>query len=79
MNRKTLDSFCERGIVGLVLAALVFSALATGAVRPPEFVVVELLVATAGILWIARIWLEPRRNRLLFPPVAGCLLIFLGS
>ncbi len=78
MNRKTLDSFCERGIVGLVLAALVFSALATGAVRPPEFVVVELLVAAAGILWMARIWLEPRRNRLLFPPVGGCLLLFLG-
>ena len=78
MNRKTLDSFCEKGIVGLVLAALVFSALATGAVRPPEFVVVELLVAAAGILWMARIWLEPRRNRLLFPPVGGCLLLFLG-
>jgi len=61
-----------------VLAALVFSALATGAVRPPEFVVVELLVAAAGILWMARIWLEPRRNRLLFPPVGGCLLLFLG-
>ena len=78
MNRKTLDSFCERGVVGLVLAALVFSALATGAVRPLEFAVVELLVAAAGILWVARIWLEPRRNRLLIPPVGGCLLLILG-
>jgi len=78
VNRKTLDSFCERGVVGLVLAALVFSALATGAVRPLEFAVVELLVAAAGILWVARIWLEPRRNRLLIPPVGGCLLLILG-
>ena len=78
MNRKTLDSYCERAIVGLVLAALVFSAMATGAVRPLEFVVVEWLVAAAGLLWVARIWLEPRRNRLLFPPVGVCLLLFLG-
>ena len=78
MNRKTLDSFCERGIVGLVLAALVFSALATGAVRTLEFAVVEWLVAAAGLLWVARTWLEPRRNRLLFPPVGWGLLLFLG-
>jgi len=78
VNRKTLDSYCERGIVGLVLAALVFSALATGAVRTLEFVVVEWLVAVSGLLWVARMWLEPRRNRLLFPPVGWCLLLFLG-
>ena len=78
MNRKTLDRFFEWGIVGLVLAALVFSALATGAVRPPEFIVVELLVAAAGILWIARIWLDPGSNRLLFPPLGACLLLFLA-
>ena len=78
MNRRTLDSFCERGIVGLVLAALVFSALATGAVRALEFAVVESLVAGAALLWMVRLWLEPRRNRLLFPPVGVCLLLFLA-
>ncbi len=78
MNRRTLDSYCERGIVGLVLAALVFSVLATGAVRTLEFVVVEWLVAASGLLWVARTWLEPHRNRLLFPPVGWCLLLFLG-
>ena len=78
MNRRTLDSYCERGIVGLVLAALVYSALDTGAVRTLEFVVVEWLVAAAGLLWVARTWLEPRHNRLLFPPVGWCLLLFLG-
>jgi len=78
VSAKTLDSFCERGIVGLVLAALVFSALATGAVRTMEFVVVEVLTALAGLLWVARCWLNSRHNRLLFPPVAWCLLLFLG-
>ena len=78
MNRRTLDSYCERGIVGLVLAALVYSALDTGAVRTLEFVVVEWLVAASGLLWVARTWLEPRHNRLLFPPVGWCLLLFLG-
>ncbi len=78
MSGRTLDSFCERGIVGLVLAALVFSALATGAVRTMEFVVVEVLAALAGLLWVARCWLKPRHNRLLFPPVGWCLLLFLG-
>jgi len=78
VNRRTLDSYCERGIVGLVLAALVYSALDTGAVRTLEFVVVEWLVAASGLLWVARTWLEPRHNRLLFPPVGWCLLLFLG-
>ena len=78
MIRRTLDSCCERGIVGLVLSALVFSALATGAVRTLEFAVVEWLVAASGLLWVARTWLEPHRNRLLFPPVGWCLLLFLG-
>ena len=78
MNRRTLDSYCERGIVGLVLSALVFSALATGAVRTLEFAVVEWLVAVSSLLWVARTWLEPHRNRLLFPPVGWFLLLFLG-
>ena len=78
MNSRTLDSFCEKGIVGLVLASIVFSALATGAVRAMEFVVVEWLVSAAALLWVVRLWLEPRRNRLLFPPVGICLLLFLA-
>ena len=78
MIRRTLDSCCEKGIIELVLSALVFSALATGAVRTLEFVVVEWLVAASGLLWVARTWLEPHRNRLLFPPVGWCLLLFLG-
>ena len=46
MNRKTLDSFCEKGIVGLVLAALVFSALAPGAVLAGPAMIVEPTTTT---------------------------------
>ena len=48
MNRDTLDSWCERGILGLVLAILVLGPLATGAVRPLEFLTIQGL--TMGVL-----------------------------
>jgi len=78
VDRKTLDNIFEKGILGVVLAALLFSALATGAVRTLEFAVVESLVAIAGILWMVRIWVNPKRKRLLMPPVIWAMLLFLG-
>ena len=78
MDLKTLDNIFEKGILGLVLAALLFSALATGAVRTLEFAIVETLVATAGILWLVRIWVDPNHKRLLLPPVVWPMLLFLG-
>ena len=78
MDLKTLDNIFEKGILGLVLAALLFSALATGAVRTLEFAIVQTLVATAGILWLVRIWVNPNHKRLLLPPVVWPMLLFLG-
>ena len=78
MDLKALDKIFEKGILGLVLAALLFSALATGAVRTLEFAIVETLVATAGILWLVRIWVDPNHKRLLLPPVVWPMLLFLG-
>ncbi len=77
MDRKALDSLCEKGILLLILSALIFSALATGAVRTMEFAIVQGLTAAAAILWILRIWVYPKRKRLLFPPVAWAALSFL--
>ena len=48
MNREALDKFCERGILGLVLAILVFGPLAMGAVDAPAFLVVQGL--TIGVM-----------------------------
>ena len=78
VDRKTLDNIFEKGILGLVLAALLFSALATGAVRTLEFAIVETLVAAAGLLWLVRIWVNPNHKRILLPPVIWTMLLFLG-
>ena len=57
MNRETLDRWCERGILGLVLAILVLGPLATGAVRPVEFLVIQGLTLGVLLLWVARLGL----------------------
>jgi O-antigen ligase len=75
MNRTSLDRFCERGILGLVLAILVFGPLSAGAVRTQEFVVLLALTAGVLLLWGARLWLG-ERPKLLWPPVCWGVLAF---
>lgn len=77
MHREQLDQWCRLGIAGLVLAILVFSPLAFGAVRSSEFVVVQWLVVVALVLWWARFWLNPE-HRLFWPPMNWGILAFLG-
>lgn len=77
MNRETLDRWCERGILGLMLGILVFSPLAFGAARLQEFLVVQLLTAVALLLWLARVWLS-EKPKFLFPPLGGVVLAFTG-
>ena len=78
MNNKSLDNILEKGILLLILIALIFSALATGAVRTLEFAIVQVLVALTGVLWIVRLWLAPKNKRLLFPPIVWVMCIFIG-
>ncbi len=75
MIRERLDNWCERGIFVLVLAVLVFGPLATGAVRPPEFLVIQGLTVAAVLLWVLRFWLSPN-PRLLWPPVCWAVVAF---
>ncbi|MDB6030389.1 MAG: O-antigen polymerase, partial [Verrucomicrobiales bacterium] len=75
------DSWCSRGILGLVLAILVWSPLATGAVRPQDFVIIEwLTVAILGV-WLLRFWINPK-HRLLWPwvcwPILGFVIYAVG-
>ena len=44
MDRKFLDTCCERAILGLVLALIAFAPLAFGAVPPWAFAVVQAIV-----------------------------------
>jgi hypothetical protein len=75
MESKRLDHWCERGILGLVLAILVFGPLATGAVRPLEFLVIHWLTLGVIFLWGVRLWVN-RRMELLWPPIGWVVLVF---
>jgi O-antigen ligase len=81
MNREALDRWCRRGILILVLAILVLGPLATGAVRPLEFLIIQGLTLGVLVLWGARFWLNSRLQ-LLWPPicwaVAGFTLYTIG-
>ena len=75
MNREVWDNRCERGILGLVLAILIFGPLATGAVRPLDFLVIQGLTLGVLLLWGARLWLNPK-PKLLWPPVCWAVIAF---
>jgi len=77
MDRERLDGWCERGVLGLVLAILVYSPLALGSVDLPQFVVVEWLTVALVSVWGCRFWLNPK-HRLLWPPVCWAVLLFMG-
>lgn len=75
MNRESLDRLCERGILALVLALLVWGPLAAGAVRTQDLLIPLLLIAGALALWGVRLWLN-ERPKLLCPPVIWTVLAF---
>lgn len=77
MRRQRLDAVCETGVTGLVVAILVFGPLATGAVRPLEFLILQGLTILALLLWLFRIWLNSGL-RLLWPPVCWAVTGFVG-
>lgn len=75
MDRERLDKWCEWGIIGLVLAILVYGPLAIGAVRPLDFLVIQALTVLALALWLFRIWLVPS-HRLFWPPICWAVVAF---
>src|SRR5512137_3059611 len=75
MNRETLDRWCERGILILVLAILVLGPLATGAVLPLAFLIIQGLALGVLVLWGARFWLNSRLH-LLWPPICWAVAAF---
>src|SRR5262249_47790277 len=75
MDRERIDRWCEHGILGLVLAIVVFGPLAMGAARLSEFLVIQGLTVALAILWGTRIWLN-RRPEILWPPVCWGVAVF---
>lgn len=77
MDREQLDHWCERGILWLVAAMLVFAVLANGAVETLPWLIVQGLMCGVLLLWILRCW--TRENyRLLLPPMSWAVLLFVG-
>jgi len=74
-NRRNMDWWCERGILLLVLATLVFAPLAFGAAYVWTFLVVEMLVLGIAAVWLARLW-GGHKPKLLWPPLTWALLLF---
>ena len=77
MNREVWDRWCERGILALVLAILVFGPLAIGATRPVPFLIIQGLTLGVMLLWGARFWLNPR-PQLLWPPICWAAVAFVA-
>ena len=83
--RERADRVCERGILGAVLAILIWGPLAYGAVRVnPDsaevphlygLLVIQGLTALAVLLWAARFYAQ-RPFRLLSPPICWAVLAF---
>jgi len=76
VNREVLDRYCERGILALLLAILVFGPLAYGAVDTIPFLIIQGLTCAVLILWVARLWLKPR-PQFLWPPICWAVLAFI--
>jgi len=77
MNRAQLDGWCEKTILGLVLAVLIYSPLATGAVEPQDFVVVQWLTIGVLVAWGIR-WVINPELKLVWPAVCWPVLAFLA-
>ena len=74
-TRRNVDWWCERGILLLVLATLVFAPLALGAVDTWAFLIVQTLAVAIGLVWLLRIW-AGHEPKLLWPPLSWAVLAF---
>src|SRR5438477_10399944 len=74
-NRDKLDRWCERAILGLVLAILCLGPIWFGAVGTGGFLVIQALTIIVLGLWAARFWLNAGL-RLLWPPICWAVLAF---
>lgn len=74
-NPRNLDWWCERVILALVVAALVFAPLAFGAVYTWTFLVVQALAMGVALVWLVRLW-GGHKPKVLWPPLAWAVLAF---
>src|SRR5580658_1189215 len=75
MDRERLDIWCERTILGLVLAILVAGPLALGGSRPWGFLPLQALTMAVMAVWGLRLWISPQ-PKLLWPPICWAVAAF---
>lgn len=75
MDRERLDIWCERTILGLVLAILVVGPLALGGSRPWGFLPLQALTMGVMAVWVLRLWISPQ-PKLLWPPICWVVAAF---
>ncbi len=73
--RERIDKWLQHGVLAFVTASLVFGPLGMGAVRTPEFLVIQALAIGALVLWGVRVWVSPDA-RLFWPPVCWAAVLF---
>ena len=61
-DREMLDTWCERVVLGLALLILIYSPLATGSVRPQDFVPIEWLTLGIMVVWAVRFVVNPNHR-----------------
>jgi O-antigen ligase len=74
-DREWLDGFCERGVLGSVLAIITFGPLAMGCTELAQFLVLLGLGLLVIGFWGVRIWIR-QQYRFLFPPFAWAVVAF---
>ncbi|HYE33566.1 MAG TPA: O-antigen ligase family protein [Methylomirabilota bacterium] len=77
MDREQLDSWLEKGILGIVLTALVYAPLAYGSMRITDQVVLQALACLLLPLWGARAFIR-KDYRFLLPPIGVTVIAFVG-
>jgi tetratricopeptide (TPR) repeat protein len=77
LSRERVDAWCERGLLGLVLAVLAWGPLALGGVRPSEFLVLQFLTVAILLVWLVRLWFG-KTHRLLWAPLCWAVTAFVG-
>jgi O-antigen ligase len=75
VDRERIDNWCEKVILGLVLAVLVAGPLALGGVRPWGFLLLQGLTMVVMVAWGLRLWISPKPT-LLWPPICWAVLAF---
>ena len=76
-TRERLDGWCEKGILGCVLALIVYPPLAFGGVRNSDFAIMLALGIVMMGLWAVRLFVRTQ-YRFLFAPFCWVVLAFTG-